>query len=176
MLGPWTRGSSQWTADSDDRAWTAGVGASVVLIPKRLNLNTNYTMSLGDFDLTYAGYGVTSFDGTPFPPNSQFAFPARPPRVNQDLHIFDVNLDIPVARKVSFVLGYTYKYSAQMTGSRAAAILGSSPWAANSCSATLRSHTSGGTATSTWARSWRLDTTATSYGSRSSIASNAGAG
>jgi len=79
VLGPWTRGSSKWTADSDDRAWTAGVGASISLIPKRMNLNANYTMSLGDFDLTYAGYGVTNFDGTPFPPNSQFAFPARPP-------------------------------------------------------------------------------------------------
>ncbi len=110
VLGPWTRGSSQWTADSDDRAWTAGVGASISLIPKRMNLNANYTMSLGDFDLTYAGYGVTSFDGTPFPPNYQFAFPARPPRVNQDLHIFDINLDIPVARKASFVLGYSYEY------------------------------------------------------------------
>jgi hypothetical protein len=109
VLGPWTRAGSQWTADSDDRAWTAGLGASIALIPKRLTFNANYTLSLGDFDLTYAGYGVTSFDGTPFAPDYQFAFPAKPPRMNQDLHIFDLNLDIPVVKNVSFVVGYSYE-------------------------------------------------------------------
>jgi hypothetical protein len=29
--------------------------------------------------------------------------------VNQDQHIFDVNLDIPVVRNVSFVMGYSYE-------------------------------------------------------------------
>ena len=110
VLGPWTRAGSQWTADSDDRAWTAGLGMSIALVPKRLSLNANYTLSLGDFDMVYAGYGVTSFDGTPFAPNYQFAFPAKPPRVNQDLHIFDVNFEIPVAKNLSFVVGYTYEY------------------------------------------------------------------
>jgi hypothetical protein len=110
VLGPWTRAGSQWTADSDDRAWTAGLGTSIALVPKRLSFNANYTLSMSNFDMVYAGYGVTSFDGTTFAPDSQFAFPARPPRVNQDLHIFDVNLDIPVAKNVSFVVGYIYEY------------------------------------------------------------------
>jgi MtrB/PioB family decaheme-associated outer membrane protein len=108
-LGPWTRAGSQWTADFDDRAWTAGIGTTLGLVPKRVDLSATYTLSLGNFDLAYAGYGVVNFDGTPFPPNHQFAFPSRPPRINQDLHVFDLRLEFPVVTNVSFLVGYSYE-------------------------------------------------------------------
>jgi hypothetical protein len=108
-LGPWTRAGSQWTADFDDRTWTAGAGATLGLVPNRVSLSATYTLSLSNFDATYAGYGVVNFDGTPFPPKHQFAFPSRPPRVNQDLQVFDVRLEFPVVRNVSFLVGYSYE-------------------------------------------------------------------
>jgi hypothetical protein len=108
-LGPWTRAGSQWTADFDDRTWTAGAGATLGLVPNRASLSATYTLSLSNFDVTYAGYGVVNFDGRPFPPNHPFAFPARPPRINQDLHIFDLRLEFPVVRNVSFLVGYSYE-------------------------------------------------------------------
>ncbi len=108
-LGPWTRAGSQWTADFDDRTWTAGFGTTLGLVPNRVNLSATYTLSLGDINLTYSGYGVVNFDGTPFPPNHQFAFPTRPPRINQNLHVFDLRLEFPVVRNVSFLVGYSYE-------------------------------------------------------------------
>jgi MtrB/PioB family decaheme-associated outer membrane protein len=106
-LGPWTRASSQWTADSDDRTWTAGLGATLRL-RDRVSLSASYTLSLADFDLAYDGFGVTSFDGTPFPPNHEFAF-SSPPTINQDLHLVDARLEFPLVRGVMLVLGYGYE-------------------------------------------------------------------
>ena len=108
VLGGWTRASSQWTMDSDEDTWTAGLGTTLGLLRNRVNLSANYTVSLGDIDITYAGYGVTSFDGTPFAVNGEFAF-SSPPRVNEDLHLAEVRLDFPLLKAVSAVLGYGYE-------------------------------------------------------------------
>lgn len=107
-LGPWTRKSSQWTTDFKDRTWTFGFGGSAGLVPERVTLDATYSVSLGNLDTIYGGYGLTNWDGTPFPPNHQFAFgPA--PRVNQDLRTIDVRLRFPVIQQVEMVLGYNYE-------------------------------------------------------------------
>lgn len=107
-LGGWTRASSQWTADLDDRTWTAGVGTTVGVVPDRLSLSATYTLSLGEIDIEYAGFGVVNFDGTPFPPEHPFFF-TSPPTVNQDLHVLDARLEFPVVRNATFVVGYSYE-------------------------------------------------------------------
>jgi MtrB/PioB family decaheme-associated outer membrane protein len=106
-LGPWTRASSQWTADTDDRTWTVGLGGDFRL-SDRVRLNASYTLSLGDLALRYAGYGVTNAAGTPYAPNSQFAF-STPPVVKQDLHVVDVRLEFPLLRDVTATAGYSYE-------------------------------------------------------------------
>jgi hypothetical protein len=107
-LGPWMRASSQWTADFDDTTWNAGVGASVQLVPERATLSLNYTASLADVDITYAGYGVTNWDGTPYPPNHQFAF-TSPPTITEDLHVVDVRLELPLVERTALLLGYSFE-------------------------------------------------------------------
>jgi MtrB/PioB family decaheme-associated outer membrane protein len=107
-LGPWTRASSQWMADTTDRTWTAGLGSNIGIVPGRVILNGSYTMSLGDVDIAYSGFGVTNWDGTPFPPAHQFAF-SSPPRVNQDWHVADVRLEFPLLQRTVFTVGYTYE-------------------------------------------------------------------
>lgn len=106
-LGPWTRASSQWLADYEDRTWSFGVGTTLALIPKHLDLILNYTASLADLDIAYSGFGVTNFDGTPFPPNHQFAF-SSPPTINENLHVVDLRFEIPIWKTV-LVLGYTFE-------------------------------------------------------------------
>jgi MtrB/PioB family decaheme-associated outer membrane protein len=106
-LGPWTRASSQWAADHDDRTWSAGLGTTIALIPERLTLTADYALSLAGVDIAYAGYGVTNFDGTPFPPNHQFAF-STPSTINEDLHIATIRFEIPV-RTVTLLASYSYE-------------------------------------------------------------------
>ena len=106
-LGPWTRASSQWTADSADRTWSGGLGTTVQLVPERLTLVADYTLSLARVDITYGGYGVTNFDGTPFPPNHQFGFSA-PPAIREDLHVVNLRLEIPL-KAMMLIASYTYE-------------------------------------------------------------------
>lgn len=107
-LGPWTRASSQWTADFDDTALSLGVGANFTL-RDRVTLSANYTASLADIDLAYGGYGVTNWDGTPYPANHQFQFPAAPPVVSNDYHVVDVRLDFPLLRDLMATIGYSFE-------------------------------------------------------------------
>ena len=108
-LGPWTRAGSEWTADFDERTWYAGAGGTVEIVPSNVSLTANYTMSLSNVDLVYSGFGVTNWDGTPFPANHQFAFQAPPP-VKHQSHVVDLRLEFPVVRDVMMVAGYTYDY------------------------------------------------------------------
>jgi hypothetical protein len=108
-LGPWTRASNQWMANFDDVTFSGGVGTTMQIVPDRVILSLNYTASLSDVDLAYSGYGVTNFDATPFPPNHQFAFPASPPTVSEDLHVFDVRLEIPLVEHTAFLAGYSFE-------------------------------------------------------------------
>jgi hypothetical protein len=106
-LGPWTRASNEWTADFADRTWSGGLGATLQLVPGRVSLVADYTLSLANVDITYGGYGVTNFDGTAFPPTSQFAF-SSPPSIREDLHVVNLRLEIPL-KAVMLVVGYTYE-------------------------------------------------------------------
>jgi MtrB/PioB family decaheme-associated outer membrane protein len=106
-LGPWTRKGNQWTADVTDSGWHGGATATFTTAPDRLTLSADYTFSLVDIDIGYAGFGVTNFDGTPFPPDHQFAF-STPSPVREDLHVVNLRLEIPVG-SVRFILGYTFE-------------------------------------------------------------------
>jgi MtrB/PioB family decaheme-associated outer membrane protein len=108
-LGPWTRATSQWTADVDDKTWTAGLGTTLGLVPERVLLTGTYTLSLARLDIEYGGFGVTNWNGAPFPPNHQFAF-TTPPTIRVDLHALDLRLEFPLARGVSFLVGYGYEH------------------------------------------------------------------
>jgi Putative outer membrane beta-barrel porin, MtrB/PioB len=107
-LGPWTRASNQWTADTDDRIFTTGFGGTFTVVPDRLILNGSYSLSLANVDVGYSGYGATNWDGTPFPPNHQFAFNS-PPRINQDWHVLDLRGELPLWQRTIFTIGYTYE-------------------------------------------------------------------
>lgn len=106
-LGPWTRASSQWTADFDDQTWNMGVGTNWEIVRNKATLAADYMASLAAIDIDYQGFGVTNWDGTPFPPNHQFAF-SSPPTVTEDWHVINLRLEIPVQALVA-VFGYTYE-------------------------------------------------------------------
>lgn len=108
-LGPWTRAGSQWSADTDDATATLGAGMTFFTSPGGVSLSLNYTVSLSDVDIAYAGFGVTNWDGTPYPPNHQFAFPATPPTISNDLHVFDARVEIPLVRGVAMTIGYLFE-------------------------------------------------------------------
>jgi MtrB/PioB family decaheme-associated outer membrane protein len=107
-LGPWTRRSSQWTADMEDRTRYAGVGGSFDIIPGRVLANANYTVSLSSLDIDYAGFGVVNFDGVPFPDDNQFAF-RTPEAVKQKTHTASASLSFPLVRAVAAQLGWQYE-------------------------------------------------------------------
>lgn len=106
-LGPWTRAGSQWMVDHDDRTWSSGLGGTFDLVPARLMLIADYTLSDANVDLTYSGFGVTNWDGTPFPDTHQFGF-STPPTVREDLHVVNLRVEIPMKQTV-LVAGYTYE-------------------------------------------------------------------
>jgi MtrB/PioB family decaheme-associated outer membrane protein len=106
-LGPWTRATSQWTADNDDRTRSAGAGFTYAFVPERVTLGANYTVSVGRLDIEYGGFGVTNWTGVEFPPSHQFAF-RTPPPIRHDWHVLDVTLDFPVAGALMMRLGYLF--------------------------------------------------------------------
>jgi hypothetical protein len=105
-LGPWTRATSQWTADSEDRTRYAALGGSFEVL-SNVMLSANYTFSFGDLDVEYAGFGATNFNGTAFPPTHQFGF-STPPRVKSDSRIGDLRLELPLMHNVMVQVGYNY--------------------------------------------------------------------
>ena len=109
-LGPWTRASNQWTADYDDRTWSAGGGLNCQVVLGYAALSADYMASIARTDITYGGFGVTNFDGTPFLPNHQFAF-SSPPTVSEDLHIINLRVEVPVGA-MTVIAGYTFEHYA----------------------------------------------------------------
>jgi hypothetical protein len=107
-LGPWTRATSQWTADFEDRTRYAGLGGTFDIVPGRIVAAVNYTMSLTDLDIDYNGFGVVNFDGQPFPDNHQFAF-RSPETVSQKTHTAGFSLDVPLVRSISARLGWQFE-------------------------------------------------------------------
>jgi hypothetical protein len=64
-------------------------------------------MSRADVDITYSGYGVTNWDGTPYAPNHQFAF-SSPPTIREDLQMLNLRVEIPV-KTLTLLVGYSYE-------------------------------------------------------------------
>lgn len=106
-LGPWTRAGSQWTADFDDQTLSGGVGATLQLVPEKVALIADYTMSLADIDIVYEGFGVTNYNGAPFAANHQFAF-STPPAITEDHQVLNVRLEFPV-KAFTAIVGYSYE-------------------------------------------------------------------
>ena len=106
-LGPWTRASSQWTSDIEDVIRSYGVGASYVLVPDKLTMAASFTLSRSTVRLGYEGFGVTNFNGTPFPDNHQFAF-RTPPDFTHDTDALDVSFDYRLDKRLSVGVGYLY--------------------------------------------------------------------
>jgi MtrB/PioB family decaheme-associated outer membrane protein len=106
-LGPWTRAGSQWTTDLDDGTRSFGVGGSYVLVPDRLTLAASYTLSRSRVEIGYAGFGVTNWDGTPFPDNHEFAF-RTPPEISHDTDVVDLTLNYRVDERLEVGVGYLY--------------------------------------------------------------------
>jgi hypothetical protein len=106
-LGPWTRASSQWTADTTDRTWSGGVGTRLDVVPERMFLTADYTWSLANVALEYGGFGLTNFDGSALAANHEFSF-SSPPDVREDWKTLDMRLEFPCQR-VTFLVGYRYE-------------------------------------------------------------------
>lgn len=109
-LGPWTRAGSQWTAEHDDRTWSAGGGLVWQVVPGKATVTADYLASIARIDIAYSGYGVTNFDGTPFGPTHQFAF-SSPPTVTEDMQTVNLRLEVPVGA-MAVVVGYTFEHYA----------------------------------------------------------------
>lgn len=109
-LGPWTRASSQWTADIKDRTNTVGVGAGFVIIPNKLNLATDYTISRGKIDIDYDGFGEVSAitAGQALADNYQFAF-RDPSKVRNNRYTLNVTLEYQVVENLIVGLGYMFE-------------------------------------------------------------------
>lgn len=134
-LGPWTRASSQWTAEEDDRTWSTGVATTWQVVPDKATLILDYTASLASVEIIYSGFGTTNFDGTPFPSNHQFAYSSS--ATTEDLHVANLRIEIPV-RAVMLVAGYTYENYALDDPMQAA----NTPWAESVGADTLLRDTS----------------------------------
>jgi MtrB/PioB family decaheme-associated outer membrane protein len=106
-LGPWTRAGSQWTAETKNKTWSAGFGTTLQVRPDSIAIIADYTASLADVDIPYGGYGVTNWDGTPFPPNHQFAF-STPPTVVESWHVVNLRLEYTL-RAATLVAGYSFE-------------------------------------------------------------------
>lgn len=108
-LGPWTRAGSQWTADQDDRVKYAGFGGTYEVVPNRVTLSANYTLSISKLEVEYGGFGVTNFDGTtPLAPNHEFSF-TTPAPVKNNSHVADVSIEFPLLQKIGAKLGWQYE-------------------------------------------------------------------
>jgi MtrB/PioB family decaheme-associated outer membrane protein len=121
VLGPWTRESSEWTASFDDRSTFLMLGGSYEIVPGKATLAVSVSSAMADLDITYAGFGVTSFDGTPLASNNEYSFQSPTP-VEQRTTVTDVSLVAPLFGRVHARIGlrnerYTIDDWQQGTGS-----------------------------------------------------------
>ncbi|HEY3287167.1 MAG TPA: MtrB/PioB family outer membrane beta-barrel protein [Gemmatimonadaceae bacterium] len=104
VLGPWTRESSEWTANFEDRNTYMMLGGTYALVPNRVTVAVNFTSARADMDLAYGGFGATSFDGTPLPATNEYAFQSPTP-VQQRTTVTDVSLVAPLFGRIQARLG-----------------------------------------------------------------------
>jgi hypothetical protein len=106
-LGPWTRASSIWNSDYEDRTLSGGVGTRLVLAPERATFSADYTWSLATVAIGYNGFGQQNWDGTALASNHEFFF-TSPDDVTEDLKVLDLRMDFP-CRQLTFIVGYRYE-------------------------------------------------------------------
>jgi hypothetical protein len=106
-LGPWTRATSQWTADFDDRTLGFGVGSSYAVIPDRVTFRLDSWASLGRVDIDYRGFGVVNWDGTPFPDTHVFGF-RSPPTIRHDHYVANASVEWNLRPGMDLVVGYLF--------------------------------------------------------------------
>jgi MtrB/PioB family decaheme-associated outer membrane protein len=108
-LGPWDRQNSQWIAETDDRTNTFGISAGFEIIPGRLRLFSDYTISRGKVDIEYSGFGdVSSLDpNVTLPDNHQFAF-RTPETVRHNQYILNASLEYQLVTNLVFGLHYIF--------------------------------------------------------------------
>jgi len=107
-LGPWTRASSEWTGDFKDRNTYTMVGGTFELVPNKVTLAASYSSSQAKMDITYAGFGLVNFDGTPLASNTEFAFQSPAP-VEQRTKVADVSLQAPLFHRIEARLGLRHE-------------------------------------------------------------------
>jgi MtrB/PioB family decaheme-associated outer membrane protein len=108
-LGPWTRETSQWMAEIDDRTNSIGLGAGYEFIPGKLRLATDYTFSLGKVDIDYSGFGAVSslVPGKTLADTYQFAF-RSPETVDHKQFNFNASLEYKFMKNLVAGVHYIY--------------------------------------------------------------------
>jgi MtrB/PioB family decaheme-associated outer membrane protein len=109
-LGPWTDPARLFDAKLEDRTNTLGVGAGYEIIPGRLRLVSDYTLSRGKVDLDYRGYGTPEVVGVPL---TDFAFGFdNPETVRHNQYVLNATLEYQVRQGLVFGLHYLFdRYS-----------------------------------------------------------------
>jgi hypothetical protein len=108
-LGNWTRESSQWLAEFDDRTNTIGIGAGYEIVPNKMRLLTDYTYSQGKVDIAYSGFGTQSAvnpDNT-LADTYQFAF-RNPETVTHKQYNLNASLEYKFQKNLIFGFHYMY--------------------------------------------------------------------
>jgi len=112
-LGPWTRASSQWMAETKDKTNTIGAGVGYEIIPGKLRLATDYTYSQGKVDIAYSGFGsVATGNATnttlPLPDSTnQFAF-SSPETVTHKQYNLNATLEYKFVKNLVCGVHYIY--------------------------------------------------------------------
>jgi MtrB/PioB family decaheme-associated outer membrane protein len=109
-LGRWDDPRYLFTTTMEDRTNTFGAGAGFEIIPNRVRISTDYTLSRGKVDWDYRGYG-TDF---PEPTNwetFQFGF-RSPERVRNNQYTLNASLEYQLVQSLVFGLHYLFdRYS-----------------------------------------------------------------
>lgn len=100
----WYNATKQWMVKTTDKTNTIGAGAGFVIIPKKLNLATDYSYSYGTVDIDYSGYG----DGQALNSNTYYYAFADPEQVNHQQQTVNATLEYQAAKNVVVGVGYMF--------------------------------------------------------------------
>lgn len=108
-LGPWTRAESTWMAVTDDRTNTLGLGAGYEIVPGKLNLATDLTLSRGKTDIGYSGFGTLSSvnPANTLADTHEFAF-RNPPTTKHKQITLNASLEYQLVKNMVFGLHYLF--------------------------------------------------------------------
>jgi len=112
-LGPWTDPNRIYNSETKQQTNTIGLGFSYEIIPAKLKILADYSLSLTKIDLKYSGYGSDpAYLGRDWE-TFDFGF-NDPAKVNYDFYILNISLEYQVFEKLKFGLSYLFsKYYIQ---------------------------------------------------------------